>query len=55
MARKTKIAADQPICIRVGGVTIVVRRLEARVAQVVVVNAPKDAEISVSNRDAPPA
>lgn len=54
MATKTKVATDRPILIKVGGVSIVVRKLNVTTAHVVVVDAPQEAKISVSNDDMPP-
>jgi hypothetical protein len=50
-----KASTSKPICIRIGEMTILVRRADVSVAQVVVIGAPRDAAISVSNEDVPPS
>lgn len=54
MAVKTLVKSDQPICIKIGTISVIVRKLDRGKAHVVVVDAPRDAPISISNSDMPP-
>ena len=54
MAVKTLVRSNQPICIKIGTISVIVRKLDRGKAHVVVVDAPRDAPISISNNDMPP-